>query len=90
MTNFFDLAARRQSDRAFDPNRPVEKEKIRRILETVRLAPSACNSQPWHFIVVDDPETKNKLADAVASKILGINHFSKQAPERRFRSLAEG
>lgn len=80
MTNFFDLAARRQSDRAFDPNRPVEKEKIRRILETVRLAPSACNSQPWHFIVVDDPETKNKLADAVASKILGINHFSKQAP----------
>ena len=80
MTTFFDLVARRQSDRAFDPDRPVEKEKIQRILETVRLAPSACNSQPWHFIVVDDPETKNKLADAVASKILGINHFSKQAP----------
>ena len=50
MTTFFDLVARRQSDRAFDPDRPVEKEKIQRILETVRLAPSACNSQPWHFI----------------------------------------
>ena len=39
MTTFFDLVARRQSDRAFDPNRPVEKEKIQRILETVRLTP---------------------------------------------------
>ena len=47
MTMFFDLVARRQSDRAFDPNRPVEKEKIQRILETVRLAPSA-----WQFAAV--------------------------------------
>lgn len=80
MTNFHELAARRQSDRAFDPHRPVEEEKIRRILETARLAPSACNAQPWHFIVVDDPETRDRLADAAASKLLGINRFSKQAP----------
>lgn len=80
MENFFELVSFRQSDRAFDPNRPVEEEKIRKILETVRLAPSACNSQPWHFIVVDDPEIKNKLADAVASKVLNMNHFAKQAP----------
>ena len=46
MTTFFDLVARRQSDRAFDPDRPVEKEKIQRILETVRLAPSAWR-MPW-------------------------------------------
>ena len=80
MEDFLKLVAQRQSDRSFDPERPVEKEKIMHILETVRLAPSACNSQPWHFIVVDDAEIKNKLADAVASKIIGINHFSKQAP----------
>lgn len=80
MENFHLLAAQRQSDRAFDPSRPVEKEKLRQILETARLAPSACNSQPWHFIVVDDPDVKNQLADAVASKVLGINHFTKQAP----------
>ena len=80
MEDFFKLVAQRQSDRSFDPEHLVEKEKIMHILEAVRLAPSACNSQPWHFIVVDDEKTKNELADAVASKILGINHFTKQAP----------
>lgn len=78
--NFHELAAQRQSDRAYDTSRHVEPEKIRRILETARMAPSACNSQPWHFIVVDDPVLKNQLADAEASKIIGINHFTKQAP----------
>ena len=56
------------------------KDKIERILATALLAPSACNSQPWHFIVVDDPATKAKLADATANKLIGINHFTKQAP----------
>ncbi len=79
MKTFFDLAHYRQSDRAFDPNRPVEKEKIERILEAARMAPSACNSQPWHFIVVDNPELKNEVADAVSAKLLGMNHFTKQA-----------
>lgn len=76
---FYELIRNRQSDRAYD-TRPVEKEKILRIIEAARLAPSACNAQPWRFIVVDDVELKNKLADAAASRILGINHFTKQAP----------
>ena len=80
MNDFTTLASARQSDRAFDATRPVEREKIERILETARLAPSACNAQPWHFIVVDEPELKNKVADATSSKILGLNHFTKQAP----------
>ena len=54
--------------------------QIRRILEAARIAPSACNAQPWHFIVVDEPELRNQVADAVASRILGMNHFTKQAP----------
>ena len=78
--DFHQLAAQRQSDRAYDTSRPVEREKILRILETARLAPSACNSQPWHFIVVDDSALKDKLADAEASRLIGINHFTKQAP----------
>lgn len=78
--NFLELAQTRQSDRAFDVNRPVEREKIERILEAARLAPSACNSQPWHFIVVDEPELKNKVADATSARALGMNHFTKQAP----------
>ncbi len=76
----YDLIAHRQSDRQYDPNRPVEPEKIARILEAARLAPSACNAQPWHFVVVDRPELCSQVADAVASRILGMNHFTKQAP----------
>lgn len=78
--DFLELVSSRQSDRAFDPNRKVEKEKIERIVEAVRLAPSACNAQPWHLIVVDNPELKNKVADATSTRTLGINHFTKQAP----------
>ena len=77
---FLDLVSSRQSVRAFDPDRSVEKEKIERIIEIARLAPSACNAQPWSFVVVDDPELKNKVADATSSRVLGMNHFTKQAP----------
>lgn len=73
MKDFLSLASRRQSDRAFDTQRPVEKEKLQRILEAACIAPSACNSQPWHFIVVDDPELKNRVADATSNRVLGMN-----------------
>ncbi len=69
----------RQSDRAYFST-AIEKEKLERILEAGRLAPSACNAQPWKFIVVDQPELKNKIADCTSSKVLGMNHFTKQAP----------
>lgn len=69
----------RQSDRAY-LSKSIEKEKIERILEAARLAPSACNAQPWKFIVIDKPELKNKIADCTSSKVLGMNHFTKQAP----------
>ncbi len=80
MKDFLTLASSRQSDRAYDPNRPVEKDKLERILQAGCIAPSACNAQPWKFIVVDDPELKNKVADATSNRILGLNHFTKQAP----------
>ena len=69
----YELIARRQSDRRYDPDRPVEPEKVARIIEAARLAPSACNAQPWHFIVVDQPELRNQVADAVSSRLLGMN-----------------
>ena len=79
MDTFLDLVKLRQSDRSY-LDKPVEKEKLDRILEAARLAPSACNSQPWRFIVVTDPEKRMKVADAATSKVLSMNHFSKQAP----------
>ncbi|MDD4516634.1 nitroreductase family protein [Massilibacteroides sp.] len=80
MKDFLTLASSRQSDRSYDPERPVEREKIERILQAATQSPSACNAQPWKFIVVDDPELKNKVADATSNRILGLNHFTKQAP----------
>jgi len=78
--DFLELAGRRQSTRAYLADKPVEAEKLERILEAGRLAPSACNAQPWHFIVVNDPDLKNKVADAASARLLGMNHFTKQAP----------
>ena len=78
--DFLELVSSRQSVRAFDPDRVVEREKLDRIIEIARLAPSACNAQPWSFVLVDDPELKNKVADATSSRVLGMNHFTKQAP----------
>src|ERR1035437_1155846 len=79
MQSFLELVKHCQSDRAY-LDKPVETEKIDRILEAARLAPSACNSQPWRFIVVTDPEKRLQVADATASKLLSMNHFTKQAP----------
>jgi nitroreductase len=79
MKTFLELVQNRQSDRVF-LDKSVEKEKIERILEAARLAPSACNSQPWKFVVVTNPEKRTLVADATASKVLSMNHFTKQAP----------
>jgi len=54
----------RKSVRNFDPNRPVEEEKLRTILEAARLAPSSNNTQPWHFVVVRDEKTRDMIAGA--------------------------
>ncbi len=56
---FINLVNQRQSVRKY-ADRPVEKEKLEKCLEAARLAPSASNSQPWHIIVVDDPELKKQ------------------------------
>ena len=75
---FLQLAASRQSDRAYDMSRPVEKEKLERILEAARLSPSACNAQPWKFVVVTDAELSVRVGKATAG--LGMNKFAKDAP----------
>jgi len=74
-----DLIKHRKSVRDF-LDRPVEREKITVCLEAGRLAPSASNSQPWRFIVVDDKQLKDKLCDAAFSGIYWINSFCKTAP----------
>ncbi len=61
MTNpVLDAIFSRRSIRKFQ-DKSVEKEKIKLLLEAGMAAPSASNSQPWEFVVVDDPEVLKKL-----------------------------
>ena len=75
--NFTEIAKGRQSCRAYDPHRPVEQEKLDAILEAVRLAPSACNGQPYHLTVCRGEAAK---AVAKATMGMGMNKFAAEAP----------
>lgn len=79
MKSFLDLVQQRQSDRAY-LDRQVEEDKLERVLQAAHLAPSATNAQPWKMIVVKDTEKRMKIADATSARVLGMNHFTKQAP----------
>lgn len=61
---FMDMAAARFSCRKYD-GRPVEEAQLRQIVEAGILAPSGCNAQPWKFIIINDPEAKEKVCDAL-------------------------
>jgi nitroreductase len=73
------LLTKRQSDRRYS-DKPIEKEKLGRIIEAGRMAPSACNAQPWRFIVVTDPDLIQKISVAAAAKLIGMNKFVAKAP----------
>ena len=75
--DFLTIANHRQSCRSYDENRPVEQEKLDAILEAVRLAPSACNGQPYHLTVCQGDSAKEV---AKATMGMGMNKFAMQAP----------
>lgn len=75
--NFLEIAQARQSCRSYDEARSVEREKLDAVLEAVRLAPSACNGQPYHLTVCHGQTAKEVAA---ATMGLGMNKFAAQAP----------
>ncbi len=75
--DFLETANLRQSCRSYDESRDVEEEKLNKVLEAARLAPSACNGQPYHFTVCRG-ETAKQAAAAVMG--MGMNKFAAQAP----------
>ena len=75
--NFMEIAQTRQSCRSYDPEKPVEQEKLAAVLEAARLAPSACNGQPYK-ITVCRGETAKEVAAATMG--MGMNKFAPQAP----------
>lgn len=58
---YSDLILTRESVRNYDPGRPVPKETLEKILDAGRLAPSACNIQPWKFLVISSPAMLEKI-----------------------------
>lgn len=75
--NFTEIAENRQSCRSYDPTKQVEKEKMDAILASARLAPSACNGQPYRLTVCCGKKAK-EVASAVMG--MGMNQFASDAP----------
>ncbi len=65
MTDLFDVVKQRRSIRKYLP-KPIQKEVILEVLTAAGCAPSAHNSQPWRFIILQDDPVKRRLADAMA------------------------
>ncbi len=74
--SFLDIATLRQSNRAYT-DQPIEKEKLDAVLEAARLAPSACNGQPY-LITVCQGDTAAAVAKQTQG--MGMNKFASQAP----------
>ena len=75
--DFLEIANLRQSCRSYDKEKNVEGEKLEAVLEAVRLAPSACNGQPYH-ITVCTGEAAKEVAKACSG--MGMNKFAQDAP----------
>ena len=76
--NFMEIAQTRQSCRSYDAARPVEQEKLNAMLAAARLAPSACNGQPYHFTVCRGEVAKE--VEKAARGVAGLNKFATDAP----------
>lgn len=79
MNDFMRIAQKRFSARAF-LDKPVERDKIERCIEAARIAPSACNSQPWYFHIIDDENIRKEMCRYIARSIVPINKFIHSAP----------
>ncbi|MDO4748786.1 MAG: nitroreductase family protein [Eubacteriales bacterium] len=75
--NFLEIAQTRQSCRKYNPDKEVEKDKLDAVLQAARLAPSACNGQPYHLSVCTG-DTARRVAKATQS--MGMNKFASDAP----------
>ena len=88
---YTDLIHNRESVRNYDPNRPVPKEILEKILDAGRIAPSACNYQPWKFLVISSPAMLEKVKTCYnrewfkdAPHVLVVLGFKDQAWNRSY------
>lgn len=82
---FYEEVRRRRTIREFSP-RPVPREVIEDCLRAAGTAPSGANLQPWHFVVVTDPEVKKKIREA--AEVEEREFYSGKAPQEWLDALA--
>lgn len=83
-----DVVENRITVRAFDPGYVVPHEQYEMILEAARHGPSGANSQPWHFIVVTDPELKKSIAEYFREEQRARAKLKMKFPTPDYRGLA--
>lgn len=76
--DFSELIKTRQSVRKFD-GKPIGREILDKCIEAARLSPSACNAQPWKFILVDEPGLVKEVAECTYGSIVKFNKFTDDA-----------
>lgn len=74
---FFELINKRESCRDYS-DKKVDKELLIKCIDAARLTPSACNSQPWSFVVVNNEEKSPLVAQCTQTN--GINKFTTNVP----------
>lgn len=87
--NLLELVNKRESTRKFSDEK-VDIDIIKRCVEAARMAPSACNSQPWTFHIVSDPYRRQKIAEATLQKGLALNKFALDVPVLIVISVTKG
>lgn len=83
--DFYAEMQRRRSVRQFS-DRPVPREIIENCLRAAGTAPSGANMQPWHFVVVSDPETKRRIREAAEAEEQAF--YNERAPDEWLEALA--
>ena len=86
MNPVLEAIQKRRSVRSYE-DKPVPKEMVNSIIEAANQAPSAMNSQPWRFVVVEDPAVKKKLLGAAMPHAKKILESVKDADPERYAQI---
>jgi len=78
--NLIDVIHRRRSVRKFEKGRSVSKETLSKIAEAGRWAPSGANVQPWDFIIIDEPEVRDKVVEVFLRQANRLKEYAKGFP----------
>ena len=74
--DFSDVVFNRQSIKKYQPDYKISREELLQMVQEATTAPSAINSEPWHFLIVDTPEGKQTLDSFVLGPDQNLVHSS--------------